>query len=196
MNRFQICTAASHLLDGEAVQNFDEGTKEAEIFGNLWTWVPQAIQMEWPWNFNQAETSLAQDGVSPTDPNWLYRYTPPGANDTQGDFLQPIRCTDRAGIPVKFRYRGGKLLRNSPTLRVLYQFDLIETKWPITFCQYAIPRLAWEACEALNGEGAVRVDMERKKNEALSRACLIDRGQEGQVSEFIGRRGRWDLVRF
>lgn len=190
MNRFQICTAASHLIDGEAIQSF-EGGKEEEIFGDLWTWVPRVIQRDHFWNFNEAEAALVKDLASPTDPNWLYRYAKPAADDDHGDFLRPIRATDANGYRVEFKERGDKILRNSPTLRLTYQYDRIETEWPGDFLDYAIKFVAQHACEALNGEGNVHDRLVILTDRARQNAIFKDSKKNGGVTQVKTKNARW-----
>jgi hypothetical protein len=196
MNRYEICTASRHGLGAEAVQSFDEGTKESEIFGDLWPWVRKAIQQDRCWQFNSTTALLSKDTIGPDDPNWTYRYAEPGASEDTGDFLRPIRCQGVGGSSVAFKYRRSKILRNEPIVRCLYQYDRIETEWPRWFYPYAIARLKWHACESLRGEGAVRDDAEREAERALIRAKNQDAGLEGAVTRLIGRNSKWKRVRF
>ena len=166
--KFELCTRAAIKLDANAVQSFNEQTREAEVFGNLYAGIKESELSNHHWNFNIAFVQLSREANTPTDVRWDYSYLPPA------NLLRYVTILDDQGNQVAYEDRSGRVFSDSATAFAKYARDIDETDFPAYFQDALVARLAAEASEALSGDNSV---IERAWNEYANKrknAARID----------------------
>ena len=174
-------------LGASSVASFDDGTAEAEIAGNLYGGVRDALLSTHPWNFATGQVTLARLGSNPVA-DYAYAFQLPA------DFLRALSVGHGgAGRGVIYRIAEHRLHTDSPDVVLSYIFRPVESEFPPFFAQLLVARLAAEFCIPLT-ESTSRADSLLKIFEAdLRRARNIDAQQDtpGRIEDFtlIGARG-------
>ena len=174
-------------LGASSIASFDEGTAEAEIAGNLYDGIRDALLTCHPWNFATAQATLARLSSDPVA-DYAYAFQLPS------DFLRALSLGHGgAGRGVSYRIAERRLHTNSSDVVLSYIFRPSESEFPPFFSQLLVARLAAEFCIPLT-ESTSRADSLLKIAEAdLRRARNIDAQQDtpGRIEDFtlIGARG-------
>jgi len=182
-----ICSRALLKLGAASIASFDDGTAEAEITGNLYEGVRDALLSTHPWNFATGQVALARLAVEPVA-DFAYAFQLPG------DFLRALSVGHGgAGRGVIYRIAERRLHTNSPDVVLSYIFRPVESEYPPFFAQLLVARLAAEFCIPLT-ESTSRAESLLKIFESdLRRARNIDAQQDtpGRIEDFtlIGARG-------
>ncbi len=181
-----LCSRALLKLGASSIASFDEGTAEAEIAGNLYEGVRDALLSAHSWNFATGQVSLARLAVDPVA-DYAYAFQLPA------DFLRALSLGHGgAGRGVPYRIAERRLHTDSPDVVLSYIFRPEESEFPPFFAQMLATRLAAEFCIPLT-ESTSRADSLLKTAEAeLRRARNIDAQQDtpGRIEDFtlIGAR--------
>ena len=174
-------------LGAFSIASFDEGTAEAEIAGNLYDGVRDALLSAHPWNFATGQAALARLSVEPVA-DYAYAFQLPA------DFLRALSLGQGgAGRGVPYRIAERRLHTDAPEVVLSYIFRPDEGEFPPFFAQLLVARLAAEFCIPLT-ESTSRAESLLKIAEAdLRRARNIDAQQDtpGRIEDFtlIGVRG-------
>ncbi len=182
-----LCSRALLKLGASSIASFDEGTAEAEIAGNLYDGVRDALLTTHPWNFATGQVSLARLASQPMA-DYAYAFQLPA------DFLRALSLGHGgAGRGVSYRIAESRLHTDSAAVVLSYIFRPEESGFPPFFAQLLVTRLAAEFCIPLT-ESTSRADSLLKIAEAeLRRARNIDAQQDtpGRIEDFtlIGARG-------
>jgi len=167
-------------LGAFSIASFDEGTAEAEIAGNLYDGVRDALLSAYPWSFATGQTRLARLTANP-----LADYA--CAFQLPVDFLRALSLGQGgAGRGVDYRIAERRLHTNAPEVVLSYIFRPDEAEFPPFFAQLLVARLAAEFCIPLT-ESTSRAEALLKIAEAdLRRARNIDAQQDtpGRIEDF------------
>lgn len=167
-------------LGAAAIASFDEGTAEAEIAGNLYGGVRDALLSAHPWNFATGQASLARLAASPVA-DYAYAFQLPA------DFLRALSLGHGgAGRGVAYRIAERRLHCDAPAVVLTYIFRPDESEFPPFFAQLLVDRLAADFCIPLT-ESTSRAEALRKIAEAELRRCRsIDAQQDspGRIEDF------------
>jgi len=187
MNDLDIMSTASTKLGKAKIESLDDGSKESEVFGQLWPVVKPACLARYDWNFNKFEMELSREIAAPATSKWTYRFLLPS------DYLSGNSFFNESETPVDYAIQNGRVLRNSERVFTNYQRDVDSELFDPLFAQYAIAALAYEAQEPLLGEGAVAARLRQEvadKFEAAKERDAMSRGARPFIttSQVLARR--------
>jgi len=188
VNNLDIISTASTKLGKAKVQSLDEGSFEADVFGQLYEPTKQAALASYDWSFNKFTVELSRELAAPTDTTWAYRFLLPS------DYVSGGTCIDQTGATVTYAEEAGRVLRKSQRVFLKYTRDLDEREFPPLFTHYLIAMLAYEACEPLVGDGNTqnRLAQEIKDKFAMaSSRDAIGKGPQTLISQ-----SRWQTARY
>ncbi len=167
----ELCSKALLKLGIPGITSFSEPRAEAEVAGQLYPMVRDALLAAHPWSFTVAQAELVRDDATrPGD--FAYAYFLPS------DMLRSISAgTGGRGRGLVFRIRGDRLVTDAPRVTLTYQRRVPESAFPAFFANALIARLAAEFALPLT-EAEGRASTLRRLAEAeLKLARLIDSQQ-------------------
>jgi len=152
-----LCSRALLKLGANTISSFDEGTVEAEIAGNLYGSIRDALLSAHPWNFATGQADLNRLTAVPVA-DFAYAYQLPT------DFLRVLSAgLQGAGRGIAYRIAEKKLHTDAETVTLTYIFRPDETGFPPFFDQALIALLA--------AEFALPVTESVSRMQALSKAA-------------------------
>ena len=146
----RICSDALLILGEKPISSFSEGTDSANICDRLYPNIRDALIQQYPWAFSFKKISLAQTINTPIN-ECIYEYQLPA------DRIGPPRAVFTSTAVGARPFQGweiyeDKLLTNSPTIVVDYQFSVPENKMPVYFVQLLKYMMAWHLAEPLTDQ--------------------------------------------
>lgn len=72
-----ICNSALYLIGAEAINSFEDGTREARLCAALYPTTYESILQQYPWSFSLQQIDLARTTETPLI-DWEYSYQIPG----------------------------------------------------------------------------------------------------------------------
>ena len=124
MSQFTIISAAMLAVGANAVQSFQDGTKEAAIAEATYDNLKRSFLAANQWNCNVSFFQLSREVAAPANKAWSYSYLPPP------EWLSYIDIQDVSGNSVEFISEGGKILTNTTTAVAKYRVNLAEGDLP------------------------------------------------------------------
>ena len=130
----KICSRASLLIGGEAIQSFDDGTAEATICDAMYEDMARSALTNSRWRFATDQAVLNQLSEAPTG-RWKLAHQLP----SESIMLMAVTMND---FNIKYDTYGSKVFSDSSTSDVLiadYVFRANEVDWPpyfVTAVQY------------------------------------------------------------
>lgn len=149
LTNIDIATRALLKVGSTAIQSFTENSREAEVAGNLYAGIKDALLSEYIWNFAVTDTELARLVTEPTDERWTYQFQQPT------DMLRLIRVYDTSGNAIPFYNTGSVILANETRVFLEYLKSVDETDMPAYFVDALVARCAFEFEEPVLGARSV-----------------------------------------
>ncbi len=166
-----ICSKALVKIGASPIESFSEPRVEAEVAGELYPTVRDALLVAYPWSFTVSQAELVRDdAAAPTD--FRHAFLLPE------DLLRSISAgTGGRGRGLLFRIRGNRLVTDASEVTLTYQRRVPEADFPPFFVNALIARLAAEFALPLT-EAAARSDaLQRLATAEFRLARLIDSQQ-------------------
>lgn len=186
LSSIALCARALLKIGCRSITSFDEGTAEAEISGNMYEPIRDALLSSNPWTFATAQRTLTRLEAQPIA-DYDYAYQLPG------DFLRALSAGAGRGHGLDYRIHERRLHTNATEVVLTYIFRPLESEFPPFFDQALIARLAAEFCIPMT-DSTSRFDALLKNAEIeFKRAKLVDAMQESPQAiddyTLIGVRG-------
>lgn len=137
-----LCSRALLKTGCRSITAFDEGSAEAEVSGNLYPSVRDALLSSYPWSFATAQATLPRLAASPVA-DYEFAYQLPA------DFLRALSAGAGRGRGLDYRIHEDRLHTNATAVVLTYIFRPDEREFPPFFDQALIARLAAEFCVPL-----------------------------------------------
>ena len=137
-----LCSRALLKTGCRSITSFDDGTAEAEVAGNLYPSVRDALLSSYPWSFATAQASLPRLVATPVA-DYDFAYQLPT------DFLRALSAGAGRGRGLEYRIHENRLHTNASEVVLTYIFQPDEREFPPFFDQALIARLAAEFCVPL-----------------------------------------------
>lgn len=168
----QLCTRALIALGARPIASFEEGSVEAQVAGQLYPGLRDALLSAHPWNFATAQGRLARLAAQPVA-DFAYAFQLPPA------FLRALSAGQGTrGRGVEYRIAERRLHADSDAVVLTYLYRPREVDFPPFFDQALVARLAAEFCLPLT-ESASRAEvLTRLAERELQRARQIDAQQD------------------
>lgn len=190
---FDIISRASFALGTEAVQSFNDGTKESATFSVVWRPVLDSLITLGSWSFASADAELSRLVDAPVDPRYTYQFQLPA------DWLASRFAMDSTGnqlVDEGWIIQGDRLLSNEDRvfLKYLRTFEQAEiADLPVWFVELYVRGLALAAHESLNAISNVRTAIEGEYSFWMRQSKLLD-GRGEPTKPFI-QPGRLRIAR-
>lgn len=139
LSSIALCARALLKTGCRSITSFDEGTAEAEVAGNLYAPLRDAMLSSHPWTFATAQLTLPR---LETDPIADYD----SAFQLPADYLRVLSAGAGRGRGLDYRIHERCLHTNASAVVLTYIFRPLESEFPPFFDQALIARLAAEFC--------------------------------------------------
>ena len=172
-----ICSQALLKIGASSITSFEDGTAEAEVAGNLYPYIRDALLSSYPWSFALTQTKLARLENTPIA-DFSYAYLLPS------DFLRIVSAGyGNKGRGTEYKIVKDCIYTNLPQLNLTYLCRPDESNFPAYFCEALINKLAYEFCIPLT-ESTTRAEFLSKiAEDSVNRARSID-AQQSTPSKF------------
>ena len=172
LSSIALCSRALLKIGASSIASFDEGTVEAEVAGNLYPSIRDAVLSAHPWNFATGQATLPRLAAEPVA-DFAYAFQLPS------DFLRALS----AGVPGRgaglvYRIAEQRLHTDAAEVVLTYIFRPAETDFPPFFDQVLIARLAGEFCIPITESTSRAEAMTRVAEKEFDRAKMIDSQQD------------------
>jgi hypothetical protein len=166
-----LCSRALLKTGCRSITSFDDGTAEAEVAGNLYESVRDALLSAYPWRFATAQATLPRLEAVPVA-DYAYAYQLPA------DFLRAMSAGAGRGRGLDYRIHERRLHANASEVVLTYIFRPLETEFPPFFDQVLIARLAAEFCIPLTDSTSRSEALSRVAESEFRQARTIDAQQD------------------
>lgn len=166
-----LCSRALLKTGCRSITSFDDGTAEAEVAGNLYESVRDALLSAYPWRFATAQATLPRLEATPVA-DYAYAYQLPA------DFLRAMSAGAGRGRGLDYRIHERRLHANASEVVLTYIFRPLETEFPPFFDQVLIARLAAEFCIPLTDSTSRSEALLRVAESEFKQARTIDAQQD------------------
>lgn len=181
-----LCSRALLKTGCRSITSFDEGSAEAEVAGNLYEPIRDALLSAYPWSFATAQATLARLDAEPIA-DYAYAFQLPA------DFLRALSAGAGRGRGLDYRIQERRLHSHSSEAVLTYIFRPRESEFPPFFDQVLIARLAAEFCIPLTDSTSRAEALMKAAERELSGARTIDAQQavNAAIDDYplIGARG-------
>jgi len=171
LSSIALCSRALLKTGCRSITSFDEGTAEAEVAGNLYEPVRDALLSSNPWSFATAQVTLPQLEAPPIA-DYDYAYQLPT------DFLRALSAGEGRGRGLDYRIHQRRLHTNASEVVLTYIFRPLESEFPPFFDQTLIARLSAEFCIPLTDSTSRSEALLKVAETEFKRAKMIDAMQE------------------
>ena len=139
ITRVDIASQALTLLRANTINNFDEGTNEADIASVYYETFIRDVFSRYPWKFATKKRRLNLSADMPVN-EWAYEFIIP----EEVLFIKAVYDSDSVSArPIKdYDVQDNKVLANRDKLWAEYTYYVPENRWPGYFTQYAVYALA------------------------------------------------------
>lgn len=171
MTSIALCSRALLKTGCRSITSFDEGTAEAEVAGNLYESIRDAVLSAYPWSFATAQATLPRlEAVPVAD----YAY----AHQLPTDYLRALSAGAGRGRGLDYRIHERRLHTNATEVVLTYIFRPLESEFPPFFDQALIARLTAEFCIPLTDSTSRYDALLRVADTELKQARTIDAQQD------------------
>jgi len=171
LSSIALCSRALLKTGCRSITSFDEGTAEAEVAGNLYESIRDALLSAHPWSFATAQVTLPRLDAEPLA-DYAYAYQLPA------DFLRALSAGAGRGRGLDYRIQERRLHTSSSEVVLSYIFGPAESEFPPFFDQTLIARLAAEFCIPLTDSTSRSEALLKIAENEFKRARLIDSQQQ------------------
>jgi len=186
LSSIALCSRALLKTGCRSITSFDEGTAEAEVAGNLYGSIRDALLSAYPWSFATAQATLPRLEAAPVA-DYAHAFQLPA------DFLRAMSAGAGRGRGLDYRIHERRLHAHAPEVVLTYIFRPLETEFPPFFDQALIARLAAEFCIPLTDSTTRSEALLRVAENELAQARTIDAQQDTILAiddyPLIGARG-------
>jgi|TARA_R110001592_G_scaffold87920_1_gene259292 hypothetical protein len=183
----KICSRASLLIGGEAIQSFDDGTAEATICNAMYEDMARSALTNSRWRFASDQAVLNQLADLPTG-RWDIAHQLP----SESIMLIAVTIND---VNIQFNTYGTKVFSNSSVSDVLvadYVFRANEVNWPPYFVTAVQYMMAGVLAVSAARDSQLASLMEQKANYQMTQARRLhsqtQTTQKLNTSRFIAER--------
>lgn len=186
LSSIALCARALLKIGCRSITSFDEGTAEAEVAGNLYEPVRDAILSSNPWTFATAQTTLPRlEAVPIADYDYAYQLPT--------DFLRALSAGAGRGRGLDYRIHERRLHTHASEVVLTYIFRPLESEFPPFFDQALITRLAAEFCipltDSTSRSEALLKNAEKEFKYAKTTDAMQESPQAIEDYTLIGVRG-------
>lgn len=171
LSSIALCSRALLKTGCRSITSFDEGTAEAEVAGNLYPSIRDALLSVHPWSFATAQATLPTLVAEPIA-DYAYAYQLPA------DHLRALSAGAGRGRGLDYRIHERRLHANSSEVVLTYIFRPLESEFPPFFDQVLIARLAAEFCIPLTDSTTRTKALLDMADKELRQARTIDAQQD------------------
>ena len=171
LSSIALCSVGLLKTGCRSITSFDDGTAEAEVAGNLYEPVRDALLSAYPWRFATAQATLPRLEAEPIA-DYAYAYQLPA------DFLRALSAGAGRGRGLDYRIHERRLHANAPDVVLTYVFRPMESEFPPFFDQALIARLAAEFCIPLTDSTSRSEALQKAAELELRQARTIDVQQD------------------
>jgi len=171
LSSIALCSRALLKTGCRSITSFDEGTAEAEVAGNLYTFIRDGLLSAHPWSFATAQVTLGRLDAPPIA-DYAYAYQLPA------DFLRALSAGAGRGSGLDYRIQEWRLHTSASEVVLTYIFGPSETEFPPFFDQILIARLAAEFCIPLTDSTSRYDTLLKVAEREFKQARLIDSQQD------------------
>jgi len=192
---FDFCTRAAISLGGQSISSFDDDSREAEVFSNIWQPELRTCLALGNWNFASRDFDCSRYPDAPEDKNYDYQFTLPA------DYLRNRFAMDANGSrlgPGIWTVQGNRVLSKTETLRLKYvrRYDEADLYLlPDWFGDLFTAKLAYRAAEPLTGKTSIRESARVEFEQCLIRARRADSQDQGPGQAAIAKSSWWESRR-
>jgi hypothetical protein len=133
-----LCSAALVLVGADEISSFDDESREAKVSGQLYQMILLDLLTRHPWRFS---LGMAQLNRLEAVPLYQYKY----AYQLPVDMLQ-LRSMEKA---FPYEIFEDKLYTDEEEVKVTYQFQPVESKFPPYFVRLLVLNLAGDFAVSL-----------------------------------------------
>lgn len=166
-----LCSRALLKTGCRSITSFDDGTAEAEVAGNLYESIRDALLSAYPWSFATAQATLPRLEAEPVA-DYAYAYQLPA------DFLRALSAGAGRGRGLDYRIHERRLHTNATEVVLTYIFRPLESEFPPFFDQVLIARLAAEFCIPLTDSTTRSDALLKVAKSEFAQARTIDAQQD------------------
>lgn len=183
----KICSRASLLIGGDAIQSFEDGSAEATVANAMYEDVAQAALTNSRWRFATDQSVLNRLANAPTG-----RFDAAYQLPSECIMLNAVTVNDH---PIKYDTYGSKVFCNASLTDVLvadYAFRADESTWPPYFIIAVEYVMAGVLATSVARDQALSTMMEQKANVLMAQARRLDSqtqtNRKLNTSRFIAQR--------
>jgi hypothetical protein len=168
----QLCTRALIALGARPIAAFDDASTEAQVAGQLYPGLRDALLSAHPWNFATAQAQLPQVAQEPVA-DYAHAYQLPP------DFLRALSAgRPGRGRGLEYRIAQRRLHTDADPVILTHVYRPPESDFPPFFEQALSARLAAEFCLPLTESTSRAETLARLSDRELQRARQIDSQQD------------------
>lgn len=174
-----LCSAANILIGGDPISDLDDGTREAEVFSNLFDITFESLLSSTNWNFAQRDIQLSIE--STPSPDKLFKYSA----KLPLDFMRLVKLYSTSGIIINnfdISGDGTTIFLNEKEIFMKYMFKPKLFNLPGYFAETLTYKLASAAAEPLSGEGSLFDRITQRYLQLEKAAGIRDSSQDSKKS--------------
>jgi len=183
----KICSRASLLIGGDAIQSFEDGTAEASVSSAMYEDMARAALTNSRWRFATDQAELNRLAAAPTG-RWDAAYQLP----SEVIMLSAVTVNE---YPIKFDLYGSKVFCNAvatDTVIADYVFRADESTWPPYFTTAVEYMMAGVLAVSVARDSSLASLMEQKADYQMRQARRLHSQQQTtrklNTSRFIAER--------
>ena len=183
----KICSRASLLIGGDAIQSFEDGTAEASVSSAMYEDMARAALTNSRWRFATDQAELNRLAAAPTG-RWDAAYQLP----SEMIMLSAVTVNE---YPIKFDLYGSKVFCNAvatDTVIADYVFRADESTWPPYFTTAVEYMMAGVLAVSVARDSSLASLMEQKADYQMRQARRLHSQQQTtrklNTSRFIAER--------
>lgn len=183
----EICSRASLLIGGDAIQSFEDGTAEASVASAMYEDIARSALTNSRWRFATDQMVLPRLASAPTG-RWEAAYQLP----SEYILLSSITVND---VPIKYDLYGSKVFCNASANDEVvadYVFRADESTWPPYFTTTVEYMMAAVLALSVARDASLSAMMEQKSDILMRKARALHSQQQTtrklNTSRFITER--------
>jgi|TARA_R110000744_G_scaffold250863_1_gene366915 hypothetical protein len=183
----KICSRASLLIGGEAIQSFDDGTAESSLCNAMYEDMARSALTNSRWRFATDQAVLNRLADAPTG-RWLAAYQIP----SDSIMLSAVTVND---YPIKYDTYGSKVFCDSSSSDIViadYVYRTNEVDWPPYFITAVEYMMAGVLAVSIARDNQLAQLMEQKANYQMIQARRLhsqtQTARKLDTSRFISER--------
>lgn len=176
-----ICSKALLLVGANAIQSFDDGSRESDVCSSLYEIVKDTLLTNRLWSFSLRQLNLARLNETPLR-DWKYVYNLPPS----------IMRVKKVSQSKSFDIIGNKLYSNNPTVSIDCQVTVDVDEMPAYFQTALISELCSKLAVSLLGDSNKYTLFSQLAQRDLINARLAD--SQSKMNTAFGEDSFWITV--